>query len=416
MHRLKTFLRRISGFRRRFTPAVNQVLLAGVVLVYIYSRAEGDALPSFMLYSLAGVLLLAWIWSSEVWKRLKYLTQMDAKRSQVGGTFTLEAELINGFFLSVPWLELQLEIPPEFHLTYGSQTVVSGLARGEKRSFTYHVTCLKRGLYSLGSARVRSGDLFGVFVRSKLMASSRTVLVYPKIIELERAAVPALQILGNYAVRRTASEDLTGPTGARRYAQGDPVNRIHWRATARTGQLQIKEYDLHTAPEIGIFLNLSAVSYDGLPAQVVETAVTAAASLANYCFRRRLRYGLVSNGLELYVQPPGRDAGQLLKSMQHLALAGLGESSFEQAALLESRSFVPGTTLLFVTPRVDQRLGGTCKILRQRGYALAVVQVGPAQDKPEYLAGIGYFAGIEDENLARVLGGEQFVRYAPGAV
>ncbi len=416
MFRLKGFLAGISRFRRRFTPALNQVFLAGVVLVYIYSRAEGDALPSFMLYSLAGVLLLAWVWNSEAWKRLKYQTRIQTQRSQVGGTLSLEVELENGALLSVPWLELQLELPPEFQLTYGSQTVVTGLRRGEKRSFTYHITCNKRGLYGLGSARLRSGDLFGIFVRSKAMASAKTVIVYPKIIELERAAVPAFQILGSSSVLRSASEDLTGPTGARRYAQGDPVNRIHWRATARTGLLQVKEYDLHTAPELGIFLNLSAGAYSGLPDQVVETAVTAAASLADYCFRRRLRYGLVSNGLDLYVQPPSRDAGQLLKSMEHLALAELGESSFEHAALLESRSFVPGTTLLFVTPVADERLGGTFKILRQRGYAIAVVQVGPAREKPEYLTGISYFAGIEDENLARVLGGEPLVRYAPGAV
>lgn len=406
----------IKKIKERFTPSTSRVLLIGVLAVFLYSKAEGDSLPSFMFYSLAGVLLTAWIWTVQGVKRLKYTIKMETVRSQVGESFFLEAEVTNQFFLPIPWLELNIQVPPGFNLEYGNKVVVFDLSPREKRTVHYELVCGRRGAYDFGAAVIHMGDLFGIFVREISFQASNKLIVYPKIIPLEGLAIPNFQNMGATFTLRAANEDLTGPTGTRRYVSGDPLNRIHWRATARTGQLRVKEYDLHTSAEVCIFLDLAADSYAG-EEETLETGITCAASIANFCFYNRLRYGLVINSSDIYVQPTSRDAGQLLKTLEHLALAKAGEGYlFAQSILLESRSFVPGTTFILITPKIDDKLTEVINLLRRRGYGSLVVQIGPAEEMVKLLEGIRCLSGVNELNLSRKLGGDQVVgrQYTPG--
>ncbi|HZW83357.1 MAG TPA: DUF58 domain-containing protein [Candidatus Deferrimicrobium sp.] len=409
------FVNRVAKTARKFTPSTNQVLLIAVISLYLYCLLEGDRLPYFFFRGIALVFVGAWIWSAKIYSGISYSTAMEAERSQVGQTFPLYVTLANSLMFYMPWLEVNIDIPPEFQLVYGRKGQVLSLSRRETRTFTYQVQCLKRGYYQVGAATVRLGDVFGIFVRERLLRADRTLIVYPRIIALEKLNIPSLINLGSAATLRTSNEDLTGPTGVRKYAKGDPLNRINWRATARIGQLQVKEYDLHTAPELGIFLDLTTKAYQNIPDHVLETAVTTAASIANFCYNKRLRYGLVSSGVSLFVQPSSRDVSQLLKTMEHLAVADAGGGySFARTVLLESRNFIKGTTLLFITPRIDEELVGILGALRKRGYCLAIVQVGESNGIPEFGYSVTYFEGLTSENLAQTLGGEgSAARYRP---
>ncbi len=375
--------------------------------MYLYTLLEGDSLPFFLFRSLGFVLVFAWLWTAEIYSGLRYGTGMEVERSQVGEIFQINISLSNTIRFYIPWLEVSVDIPPEFELVYGRKGYVFSLSGREQRTSTFQVRCLKRGYYQIGSAKIRLGDVFGIFVRERLLKAQRMLIVYPKIVPLERVNLPSLRNLGSKVTVKSSDEDLTGPTGVRKYAYADPLNRIHWRATARTGQLQVKEYDLHTAAEVGIFLDLTAQAYNNLPDQVLETAVTTAASIANHCFNKRVRYGLVSNGVNLFVQPPSRDTGQLLQSMEHLAVANTGGGySFSRTVLLESRNFIQGTTLLFITPQIDAELAGILDVLKQRGYRLAIAQVGPGIALPAFPYSVTCFTGLSEENLAQVVGGE----------
>lgn len=416
MNKIRRVAPRIKKVKERFTPSTSRVLFIGVLALFLYSKVEGDSLPSFMFYSLAGVLLTGWIWTVLAVKRLKYTVKMETVRSQVGKSFFLEAEVINQFFLPIPWLELNIQVPPGFNLEYGNKVVVVDLSPHEKRTVNYKLVCGRRGAYDFGAAVIRTGDLFGIFVREISFQASNKLIVYPKIIPLKGLVIPNFQNMGTTFTLRAANEDLTGPTGTRRYASGDPLNRIHWRATARTGQLQVKEYDLHTSAEVGVFLDLAADSYAG-EEETLETGITCAASIANFCFCNRLRYGLVINSSDRYVQPTSRNAGQLLKTLEHLALAKVGRGySFAQSTLLGSRSFVPGTTFILITPKIDDQLTGVIKLLRRRGYGSVVVQIGPAQEPVKLLEEIRCLSGVNELNLSRKLGGDQVVgrQYTPG--
>ena len=92
-------------------------------------------------------------------------------------------------------------------------------------------------------------------------------------------------------------EDPTRVAGVRRYEAGDPMNRINWRATARTGVLHSKVYEPSTVAGATILLDFHRSSFaERHEPMRSELAVTAAASLANAVYLMGQQTGLVTNG------------------------------------------------------------------------------------------------------------------------
>ena len=86
-------------------------------------------------------------------------------------------------------------------------------------------------------------------------------------------------------------EDPTRIAGVRRYEAGDPLNRVHWRATARTGVLHSKVYEPSTVVGVTLLLDFHIAAHDPRHEPVrSELAITAAASIANavYLLGQRL--------------------------------------------------------------------------------------------------------------------------------
>jgi uncharacterized protein (DUF58 family) len=108
-------------------------------------------------------------------------------------------------------------------------------------------------------------------------------------------------------------EDPTRIGGVRPYEAGDPMNRVHWRATARTGTLHSKVYEPTTLAGATILLDFNIDGYhtQGEPHRS-ELAVTAAASLANAVAVLGQQVGLASNA---------RDAADRLKQKVKGAMA-----------------------------------------------------------------------------------------------
>jgi uncharacterized protein (DUF58 family) len=85
-------------------------------------------------------------------------------------------------------------------------------------------------------------------------------------------------------------------SGVRRYEAGDPLNRIHWRATARTGVLHSKIYEPTTVAGVTVLLDFHQGSFEAKHEPMrSELAITAAASLANAVFQMGQQVGLVTN-------------------------------------------------------------------------------------------------------------------------
>ena len=73
-----------------------------------------------------------------------------------------------------------------------------------------------------------------------MLTSPHFLLVYPEIAPLEGYDLASRMPLGEIRMTHRLFEDPTRIAGVRAYEAGDPLNRVHWRATARTGSLHMQ--------------------------------------------------------------------------------------------------------------------------------------------------------------------------------
>jgi len=229
---------------------------------------------------------------------------------------------------------------------------------------TYRVKGLQRGAYFLGPAQVESGDPFGIFRREATLAKRMEILVYPSVFDPDEIGLPFREALGEMMARRALFDDPTLLAGSREFQPGDPLHRMHWKATARTGALQVRLNDPSTTAQVMIVLNLNTYQHvwQGVDPERMEAAINVAASLAVWAREKEFAVGLRSNGIVAGAEntpriAPSASPRQATYILEHLArLAWSGPFPPEIVLLDEARRLEAGSSIVFVTPTITPQL------------------------------------------------------------
>src|SRR5699024_9228119 len=127
----------------------------------------------------------------------------------------------------------------------------------------HDVTCLKRGDYRMETVTMTSGDPLGFNPKHRVInVSNANILVYPNLVPLGDIPFPTHSWMGYITVRRWIVEDPFLTAGVREYTHGDSMNAINWKATARTGNLQVNKKDFTADPHLMIYLNFDDIEED----------------------------------------------------------------------------------------------------------------------------------------------------------
>ncbi|MGX5696193.1 DUF58 domain-containing protein [Agromyces soli] len=157
----------------------------------------------------------------------------------------------------------------------------------------------RRGAYPIGPLRISIGDPFGLARMERTVGSPREFVVTPRVAALGRLLPATASVDG--AMR--GLQRLTHPNSdeliAREYRYGDPLRRVNWAATARRGELMVREEEQRGDPEARLLLDTTlsgrpegARRHDDAPNFEFELAVEVAASLGVHLIEHghRLRF------------------------------------------------------------------------------------------------------------------------------
>jgi uncharacterized protein (DUF58 family) len=208
--------------------------------------------------------------------------------------------------------------------------------------------------------------------------------VYPRIDALPMWRLPPANIEGAHAQPERTLQTTPLATTVRPYAPGDSMNRIHWRSTARTGEIQVKEFDLEQTADAWIFMDLEAANEAGEgDDSTTEVAVRAAASIADKALGENRAVGLTVNAHRMTVVPADRGARQRLKILQLLAAVEAdGRTSLSEALVTGVNRLRRGMTAIIVTSSQDASFVRPLATLRSRGISAVVVLLDRAQFEP----------------------------------
>jgi uncharacterized protein (DUF58 family) len=368
----------------------------GLVLIVV-----GAVLPSPALLVVGAVVELVWLLRS-LWTRfglrgLSYERHLDTPRAAVGEEIGLDLVVRNRKLLPVPWLAV------EDLVTRGASIVGRTLAPsalpgvsvlrttwtlGWFQRVTRHVRIAaeRRGVYEFRGVNLLVADLFA---RDTMVEERELPLRYrvvPRSLPV-RGATQLSQVPGAARSRRGLFEEPTLYAGVRPYLPGDPLRRIHWKATARVGRPVSRRYDPGHDRESVIALDAQTVAgpfwvmrYED---ELVEGIYTAALSLARSLIEGGAGCGLAANAYSkrpertLYLAPSAAP-GQVARIAD--ALAGLSRwASLPFVNLIDALGgrLSPTTTLVALTSQPTDEVLQVLRRLQASGRRVRLCGFGP---------------------------------------
>ena len=377
-----------------------------VVLILLGLSLLGLALTGLPVYARlsylwAFLLITSWAWSKLSLRGVVLERRTRSRRAHVGQIFEERFTVENTG--RVPQLWLQIRDHSDLPGSQGSR-ILTLIGAKERRSYRIRTRLVQRGVFSLGPTEIVSGDLFGLFPVSRRMPSEGSLLVYPMMVDVHAFPSPPGLLPGGEALRRRTHQVTPNAAGVREYVPGDPLNRIHWRSTARRDELIVKEFELDPMAQIWMFLDAEASvqaeePYSPpseaveatwspwreiqLPPSTEEYGVTIAASLAQHFIRGDRAVGLVSYQHPARgapdVLPPDRGSRQFGKILEALApLRAEGELSISALVTAHAQHIPRGSTIIVITPSVEGEVTLAADMLVRRGLRPVVVLLDAA--------------------------------------
>ncbi len=350
-----------------------------VVLLFVACIIVALSTGFWLTWRLAYVAMIgvpvAYIWSRLNLRGIEVTPDRQGDRLQEGGQFEERITVRNTTWISKIWLEVDDPSDMPGHV---AKRVVTVPARGS-RTWRVRSTIRRRGLYSVGPVEITTGDPFGLFRHTRTYGGKHNVLVYPRAVELPNFSVPAANLPGEGRFRRRTHYVTPNASGVRPYEFGDSFNRIHWKSTARTGELMVKIFELDPASDIWLILDLERGAHVGEGDDSTEEyAVRIAASVARYFLMANRSVGFMSFGRKFDVEEAERGVQQYTRILESLAMArAWGDVPLGALLTNESRRFGRHTTVVVVTPSTDESWVEGLGVLQQRGVKLAAILLEP---------------------------------------
>jgi hypothetical protein len=179
-------------------------------------------------------------------------------------------------------------------------------------TISYKVRAARRGLYRIGPSFTEASDPMGLVRRFKMDRRPEFLTVTPKVCGLGSGWPLGHNAIHRTPRRRSLFEDPARFVGIRDYQPSDSIRRIHWRATARLGKLQVKTFE----PAV---LQGALLLVDGAPGadeELFELTVTTAASVADYVLFEGQKVGLLSNGGDAAERYPREWTGDTFRRIE----------------------------------------------------------------------------------------------------
>ena len=368
-----------------------------IIIMGMLLGQPGLVTVAALLLTVAGV---SWAWDRYALHGVEYERSFSERRVFLGEVVELVVRVTNRKLLPLSWLRVDDQIPadlpvldarvlPSSQAELGYLSNLFALRWYERVGRRYRLKPQRRGFYAFGPVRLRSGDLFGLFSRRQTLQQREWLIVYPQVRPLTQLGLPPKNPFGDSKAPQHIFEDPARTVGVREYQPEDSFRRIHWKASARLHRFQSRIYEPTTSHQLAIFLNVATFprAWQGIIPDVLEEAVSVAASIASYGVEQKYQVGLLANGsVPNSDQPlkvlPSRNPRQLARILEALAaVTGFATSSIERMLLAESPRLPWGATMLIVTAAFYDDLLATLLRLRDAGRRLVLVSL--AADCPD---------------------------------
>jgi uncharacterized protein (DUF58 family) len=348
------------------------MLFIGVILLvglFVFAKVNGGFLSWFLLYVF--ILLFIYELASRrlTMRNLQISRHISANHLSASQSIDVELTVTKSRLWPMFWVEVSDCLPDKLSIRADGAKEAFIPLWNEQFKCSYQISDLPRGIHHLDEIRVESGDLFGLQRFIRVCSADQKLVVYPRIVPVRGWRTMFSEESGGKQSMTRRAEESSNVIGVRQYVPGDKLSRIHWPLSARTGQLQSKEFELHVTSDYMIISDASRDSFARSSGdELFDLEMTISASLMRHALDTNRRFGAVIHSSRLIRFEPGRGEALFLRCMETFALLQPAcplpfALSFKRLA----GDLRQGCTLVIVSPDLSREMAFAISGIRKRG-------------------------------------------------
>lgn len=345
--------------------------IISLILSLLLGLAYGGVLFYYLFYSMFFILIVTSIYIALINYYIKI--EIDFKYEYLFADDTGDCITILrcDIDIPVPYIEIKSEVFKIAFTGYTAQLVSLTAMESQwiKNSIVFH----KRGIYNLGNVKLKIRDVFNVLELRKNINTKNYVKIYPRIYEMVSPNYGGKDIFRDSIDFKGSNEDQFTIRDVREYRVGDSLKKIHWKLSARYGELYIKNFERMSGEQSVIFVDLNKKNNDyDIYGIYEEKVVDIAISLINMMRNKDI-------GAKVYInskQPREfeilckEDFDELLEYFVNQE----SDSDIDFSQYIQSNYYKihRANKLLVVTSKIDESMAYNIISIKNSGYSVAL--------------------------------------------
>lgn len=364
---------------------------------------------AFLTIAALVLAIQSWMFGKFAFRRLDYRCYFSTNEAYEGDEIKVVEVVHNGKLLPVPWLKVDIHTSRwlEFaktrsYIAQENRRVSSSfmLKSFQKTTREWYAKCLKRGVFEIQSATLVSGDLLGMNTTSKAVNINAKLTVYPALVDIGELFTSRRYLQGDVVVKRWILDDPFLVQGAREYRPDDPLNRVHWPATARVGRLMIRKNEFTSEMSTAVLLNIQSMEneYDRvIKRDIIEFGIKVSATLLDSTLKIGMPFRLGSNAVDpdskrqMLFTDTGSGSIHLKKLMELLARLELRNLRDFHVYLDEVSEHLENSQVCVVTTFVSEGMSQVFESIAAHNNAISVYLLDPLAETHHVRDGVDLF-------------------------
>lgn len=350
------------------------IFFLSLTFVYFY----GGRVPYAIFYSVIALPVLSLAYTCLIYVRFKYVQTVDKKYVSKGDTVHFSFSISNEDIYLYPYIKITFCGSDTLFKDQFVQRYLS-LAPFSKKSFDFSLACKYRGCYEIGIKTIEIEDFLGILSLKYSINETKDIIVSPKVVPLDKFALKTDFFSETHSVLNNSNEDMSTVSDIRKYQYGDSLKKIHWKLTAKTAEIKVKEFQSTSETSSILVLDLKKNPYSFDKNTILEDKlIEAAVSVMHYCLNRWIPTNLIffSDKMHRYDAKDPLMFSELFSVLSEVKFEGNVDVQDILNVYLEN---LPKTNILIFTSNLDYGLYNCLHKAKFSGYTVVLIYLSPEE-------------------------------------
>ena len=238
---------------------INKMYLIALVISFYFALSYGGVFPYYVFYAMFFIFLLTIIYLTILGLFLEIQVVFEENYLFTGEEANCTTIVKCAIDIPVPYLEIKSSVFNIAHTEYSGQLI--NLNSQESQWIRNNIIFNSRGIYDLGEVDIKIIDIFRIMEFNKRISTGDNVKVYPKLYDFSNFTSGGKDIYREVQDINGNNEDQFTIKDVRKYKRGDSLKKIHWKLSARYGELYVKNSETISGEEAALFIDLNKDNY-----------------------------------------------------------------------------------------------------------------------------------------------------------